>query len=63
MFQVIECDEPLEIREGETEEDWILSQTLIERVKIDLPQGCVEATKQKPQKGNFVSSVVFVLMI
>ncbi|MCH5325926.1 MAG: hypothetical protein J1E29_01845 [Duncaniella sp.] len=36
-YQVIEGDEPIEIREGETEEDWILSQTLIERIKIDLP--------------------------
>ena len=36
-YQVIEGDKPIEIREGETEEDWILSQTLIERVKSDIP--------------------------
>ena len=35
-YQVIEGDEPIEICEGDMEEDWILSQTLIERVKIDL---------------------------
>lgn len=35
-YQVIEGDKPIEIREGETEEDWILSQTLIERVNKDV---------------------------
>ena len=36
-YQVIEGDEPIKIRDGETEADWILSQSLIERLKIDLP--------------------------
>ena len=34
-YQVMECDEPIEIREGETEEDWVISQSLIERVSKD----------------------------
>ena len=35
-YTVTECDEPVEIREGETEGDWILSRSLIERVNKDV---------------------------
>ena len=35
-YTVTEYDEPVEIREGETEGYWILSQALIERVNKDV---------------------------
>ena len=34
-YTVMEYDEPIEIREGETEDDWVISQSLIERVSKD----------------------------
>lgn len=37
-YEVIISDEPIEIQEAETDEDWVISKELIERTMKDLPR-------------------------
>lgn len=36
-YKVLTCDEPIETKKGETEQDWIISKDLMERIRQHLP--------------------------